>query len=321
MRKTLGAILVLAVCLLAVAAAQAVWLHVRLGQAGADGRMVDVGGRRLHLVCAGTGSPTYVLEAGAAGFVEMWQRVQAGLAAGARACAYDRAGLGASDGAPGGFTPDRVRRDLKTALDAAGEKGPFVLVGHSLGGIFVRAFAAAYPGDVAALVLVDPAHEDQLERFDETGIRNFRTFRRMMEAMPVAARLGLLHLWNPLRIAARGLDGAARARALLYLQSPGHLAAASTELEAWDAITDDIHRSSPPPSIPTLVVSAGVVPGHSAELKARILGLHRQLAGHATVGRHDVIAAADHFAILTGRDIAAQLVQMIRDFATRVQHG
>ncbi len=317
MRRVLGAITVLAVCLLIVLAAQAVWLHVRLADAVTDGRTVDVGGRNIHLRCMGAGAPTYVLEAGAVGFVEMWQWVQAGLAAHARVCAYDRAGLGASDPAPGDFAPARVRHDLKAAIDATGEKGPFILVGHSLGGVFVRGFAAAYPGGVAALVLVDPAHEDQVDYFDETTVRYFENFRRMMTFMPVAARLGLLHLWNPLTAAASGLDGVPRARASLYLQSPSHLAAASAELAAWDAIMDDRRRSPVPPSIPTLVVSAGAVPGRSAEMKTRILTLHRDIADHAAVGQHATIEAASHLSILTDRDNAAELVRMIQDFAAR----
>jgi pimeloyl-ACP methyl ester carboxylesterase len=321
MRRIVGAIVVLAVCLLAVLGAQAVWHHVRLADAGTDGRMVDVGGRSLHLRCTGAGGPTYVLEAGAVGFAEMWQWVQAGLAASARVCAYDRAGLGASDPAPGSFAPARVSRDLKAALDVAGEMGPFILVGHSLGGVFVRGFAAAYPDAVAALVLVDPAHEDQLDHFDEETARYFEIFRRMATVMPVAARFGLLHVWNPFAAASDGLDGAARGRAALYLQSPAHLASASAELAAWDAIMEDTRRSPVPPSIPTLVVSAGAVPGRGAEMKARILALHRGIAGHATVGRHGTIEAASHFSILTDRDIAAQLVRMIRDFTARARRG
>jgi len=319
MRKIFGAILVLAACLLAVLAAQAVWIHARLAEAGADGRMVDVGGRSLHMRCTGAGGPTYVLEAGAVGFVAMWQWVQAGLAARARVCAYARAGLGASDPAPGGFAPARVRGDLKAALAAAGEKGPFILVGHSLGGVFVRGFAAAYPDDVAALVLVDPAHEDQLDYFDEETARYFETFHRMMKVMPAAARFGLLHLWNPLAVVTDGLDGAARERAALYLQAPAHLAAASAELAAWDAIMDDVRRSPVPPSIPTLVVSAGAVPGRSAEVKTQILALHRDIARHATFGQHRTIEAASHLSILTDRDIAAQLVRMMQDFAARAR--
>lgn len=319
MRKIIGAILVLTLCLLAVLAGQAVWLHLRHAAAVPDGRMVDVGGRRLHLACTGTGGPTYVLEAGAVSFVEVWQRVQRGLAADARVCAYDRAGLGASDPAPGGFSSVRVRRDLKAALDAAGEKGPFILVGHSLGGIFVRGFAAAYPDDVAALVLVDPSHEDQHARSDEAALGYFKKFRHMMRFMPYAARLGLLHFWNPLEGAVRPLDGGGRERALLYRQSPGTLAAASAELQAWDRIMDDIRRSPPPPSIPTLVVSAGAIPGRSDATKAAMLDLHKRLADHATVGRHSVIDGADHFSLLTDPETAAQLVRIIQDFAAEAR--
>jgi pimeloyl-ACP methyl ester carboxylesterase len=320
MRKIVGAFLILVICLLAVVAAQAVWLHFQWEAAGYDGDMIDVDGRRLHLVCTGpeTGEATYVLEAGVASFAAVWQRVQKGLAVDARVCAYDRAGLGASDPAADEFTPERVRRDLKAALDTAGEKGPFVLVGHSLGGVFARAFAAAWPDSVAALVLVDPTHEDQHDHFDEAANGYFEKFRRMMRFMPLAARLGVLHIRNPVAGTVLALDGKARERALLYRQSPGNLAAASAELAAWDAIMDDIRRSPPPPSIPTLVVSAGAVPGRSATMKETVFGLHRRLAGRATAGRHVVIDGADHFSLLTDPEIAARLVRIIQDFTAQL---
>jgi pimeloyl-ACP methyl ester carboxylesterase len=127
----------------------------------APGTVVDVGGRKLHLLCRGEGSPTVVLEAGASAFAIDWTLVQQQVARTNRVCAYDRAGMGWSD-PPTPGTPRSVSADLHELLRAAGERAPFVLVGASLGGLHVRSYAADYPDDVVGLVLVDPTSEDRL---------------------------------------------------------------------------------------------------------------------------------------------------------------
>jgi pimeloyl-ACP methyl ester carboxylesterase len=126
------------------------------------GRLVDIGGRRMHLHCTGSGSPTVVIEAGASSFSIDFSLVQPGVSKTARVCSYDRAGSGWSDARPDVETPIRVIRDLRTLLDTAGEKGPFVMVGASRGGVFVRLFQAEYPTDVGGIVLIDPTAEDRL---------------------------------------------------------------------------------------------------------------------------------------------------------------
>jgi pimeloyl-ACP methyl ester carboxylesterase len=126
------------------------------------GRLVDIGGRRLHLHCTGNGSPTVVIEAGASSFSIDFSLVQPGVSQTTRVCSYDRAGSGWSDARPDIETPIRVIRDLRTLLDTAGEKGPFVMVGASRGGVFVRLLQAEYPTAVAGMVLIDPTAEDRL---------------------------------------------------------------------------------------------------------------------------------------------------------------
>ncbi|HHY55514.1 MAG TPA: alpha/beta fold hydrolase [Chloroflexi bacterium] len=125
----------------------------------APGQLVDVGGHRLHLHCMGEGSPTVILEAGWGSFSSDWSLVQPLMASQTRVCAYDRAGSGWSDVGPLPRTPERIATELHTLLHNAGESGPFVLVGHSLGGRYVRMYAALHPDEVAGLVLVDARHE------------------------------------------------------------------------------------------------------------------------------------------------------------------
>jgi pimeloyl-ACP methyl ester carboxylesterase len=126
------------------------------------GAMVDIGGRRLHLYCTGSGSPTVVLEAGASSFALDWGLVQPQIAPTTRVCSYDRAGYGWSDPSPAGESPAQVARDLGAVLAAAQERPPYVIVGASMGGIYSRIFERGHRSEVAGMVFVDPSHEDRL---------------------------------------------------------------------------------------------------------------------------------------------------------------
>jgi pimeloyl-ACP methyl ester carboxylesterase len=122
----------------------------------AQGQLVDIGGRRLYLACTGSGSPTVVLQAGAGGDSTAWETIQPTIATTTSACAYDRAGRGRSDDPPAPQDGNAIARDLHDLLTEAGIPGPYVAVGHSSGGPYLRVYAATYPADVAGLVLVDP---------------------------------------------------------------------------------------------------------------------------------------------------------------------
>lgn len=123
------------------------------------GERVDVGGRSLYLDCRGQGTPTVVLDAGMGSGAGSWSSVFGDLASTTRTCAYDRPGLGSSD-PRGRHTLADTTTDLRTALQVADESGPFVLVGHSHGGDYVRVFGDRYQDEVAGLVLVDSFDPD-----------------------------------------------------------------------------------------------------------------------------------------------------------------
>ena len=120
------------------------------------GQMVDVGGYRLHINCIGTGSPTVVIDAGWGDSSAAWSSwVQPSAASTTRVCTYDRAGMGYSEPGPLPRTAERFAAELHALLANAGEPGPYVLVGHSMGGLTVRVFAHEYPADVAGVVLIE----------------------------------------------------------------------------------------------------------------------------------------------------------------------
>ena len=136
------------------------------------GKLVDLGGHRLHVNCTGRGGPVVVVETGLGDFSFDWVLVQRRVAAFTRVCTYDRAGYAWSDPGPQPRTFAQLNLELRDALSKLGERGPFVLVGHSYGGPVVRNFALTYARDVAGVVLVDSAFEGM-----RVGIGGNKTLR------------------------------------------------------------------------------------------------------------------------------------------------
>ena len=129
-------------------------------------RLIDIGGgRRLNIHCIGHGSPTVIFEAGLGDQSRAWAMVQPAVGANTQACSYDRAGLGFSDPSDRPGTSENAVDDLHRLLAAASIKPPYILVGHSLGGMYVRLYADYYRSEVVGLVLVDSVSEEQGPRF------------------------------------------------------------------------------------------------------------------------------------------------------------
>jgi pimeloyl-ACP methyl ester carboxylesterase len=125
------------------------------------GKLVHLGGHRLHLHIIGQGSPTVVVENGLGDFSFDWILIQARVARFARICTYDRAGYAWSEPGPKPRTFAQLNLELHNALTKVGERGPFILVGHSFGGPVVRNYASMYPKEVVGMILVDSVQEDQ----------------------------------------------------------------------------------------------------------------------------------------------------------------
>jgi pimeloyl-ACP methyl ester carboxylesterase len=147
------------------------WIATRLTEQKhpAPGVLIDVGGRRLHIHSQGSGRPSVVIDAGLTGASYDWETVAAGIAKFTQVCTYDRAGYGWSDPGPRPRTSQQEAAELRTLLEKADVKAPFILLGHSWGGLNARLYASAYPDDIASLVLVDTVNTDLVPDTEPLG--------------------------------------------------------------------------------------------------------------------------------------------------------
>jgi pimeloyl-ACP methyl ester carboxylesterase len=267
-------------------------------------------GRELFAVRAGSGSPTVVFEAGMGGSHHMWGGVFPAIAEITDTVAYDRSGLGRSPGDAAPRTLARLSGDLVDVLGQLGG-GPFLLVGHSWGGPIVRLAAAALPGRIAGLVLVDPSDEGATAYYGRANARLTRLFVRLA---PPLARLGLSRL--VVRRLARKLpdeEGAA------LRAEDGTAAAIRTQCAEMRGSLDDLRalRSDPPelPDVPLTVISGGVSTPLDLGKRNHLVTAHRVRA-RAAHGRHVVAERSAHMVPFTEpglvTDEIAAMIDQIR---------
>lgn len=161
--------------------------HHRVLPAG--GRLVSVGGHRLYLSCTGTGNPTVVLEAGLGENASSWKKIAPAVSRQTKVCVYDRAGRGFSENASGAQNGAQTAAALETLLSRGGVPGPYVLVGFSLGGVYVLNFAQQFPDQVAGVVLLDSTSPEQFKLPGYTGF--YDGLRRASGLVPPIGRLGV----------------------------------------------------------------------------------------------------------------------------------
>jgi pimeloyl-ACP methyl ester carboxylesterase len=210
MRRIGMALLGLLVVLLALAVLGAIYQAIATELAERayppPGEMVDVGGYSLHINCVGQGSPTVILDAGSGLFSAQWVRVQRQVSDTARVCSYDRAGMGWSEMGPQPRDAQQITSEVHTLLGKAGIEGPYVLVGHSFGGMYMQTYAARYPDEVAGVALVDsstdpdqfsqrPEAQDSNEPQKQTSAVGSQLVRL---GVSLPARLGIVRLLSNL---------------------------------------------------------------------------------------------------------------------------
>lgn len=260
----------------------------------APGRLVNVGGHTVHVDCVGSGSPTVILESALGGPSLLWQPAMSQIKEFTRVCSYDRDGIGWSSESGQPRTVQRFAADLHQALATAGENGPFVMVGHSLGGMLVLDYARQYPQDVAGIVLLDPTHPEQFAEGSEQW-QDHQQALPFFRAAPTFARLGLLRFafWMTDRLKPLPLPQATR-QEYIALASPSK-AAYAMKSEAL-ALFSMCHDSAEFPNLgdkPVLVLSAArtLEEGFPARY-------HEQMAKLSTRGVHRIVPEASHSGIV-----------------------
>lgn len=300
------------------------------------GRLIDVGGHRLHLHCAGTGSPSVIFDAALGASSLSWSLVQPEIARITRACSYDRAGFGWSDAGPLPRTAGRIADELRELLRRAEVPPPYVFVGHSFGGLVMRILAARHPRDVAGLVLVDPAHP---EEWLEPGPHQRTQIERGVRLCSYGARAARLGLARAIA-GLVGLGALAPARALVGLVSRGGLSRADEEILApmWK-LPQHARRALPqfwtqPKFFEALGSQIGSVCDSASEVRAaeragygdfplvaisssaaseRRMQLQSALAQASSRGRHLVASNSGHWVPLDEPQIVIAAIRSILD--------
>lgn len=245
-RTTRAVAALLAFLVLAGATYQGVATALERHRYQRPGGLVDAGGHQLHIYCTGHGSPVVILEAAAGSMSPAWAWVQPGVASKTRVCSYDRAGLGWSEAGDGRYLPSRVPEELRVLLDRANEINPIVLVGHEAGALFARMYAARFPENTAALVLID----------DPTAAQTPAS-ATLPAAWPWLARVGLLRLSGHLSSLAQGLPGESGGAMRAFLNRPDHLTRAASELSQLDDVAATARSLSLSPKIAITSISVG----------------------------------------------------------------
>ena len=277
------------------------------------GQMVDMGGYRLHLQVAGAAQrgPTVILDAGIASFSPHWHWVQTEIANTARVVAYDRAGLGWSDPGPGPNDVQQSARELHAALAIAGIEGPYVVAGHSYGGLVSRAFADLYPDEVVGMVLVDASHPDQWARIPEAlGGRLVALSNRVLGLL---AGVGLIRIIDPITPqTATGLPAQQFAEMKAIFALPKTWSTSSAALSSWDTQTRaQIDGASQMGNLPLVVLSVT----EQAQYANTLTELQSELPALSTNSIHRTIQGATHENLIANvehaRFVAAAIYQVL----------
>lgn len=275
------------------------------------GRMLDVGGHRMHIQCEGSGAPTVVLDAGLGGSSLDWDGVRQELAHTGRVCGYDRAGMGWSESGPAPRTASRIADELFLLLLEAREQPPYVLVGHSFGGYVVQLFAHRYPYLVAGAVLVDASHGEQVERYAAPPLRLNIAPRRVPGAVQRVS-------YSTPKVPS-GMPESKRTLAMSLLTQPKARRAMTDEYLYFRESAEQVRRAESFPPVPLVVISHGqrIWPEGRVGLLAENLWLQLQseLARLSPLSAHVIAERSGHHVPLDQPRLVADATAMVLDFA------
>jgi pimeloyl-ACP methyl ester carboxylesterase len=278
------------------------------------GQLIDVGGHRLHLHCTGSGSPTVVLEPGGGEMSSNLGWIAPAVARGTRVCVYDRAGRGWSEPADTAQDGRQIATDLHTLLQRGHVPGPYVLAGHSFGGLYVLTFAARYPDEVAGLVLVDstaPASAAKPRAASPGDGGSYDVMGRVSALVSTSARLGLGRLYG--QFAFGSLPPRPREEVRANIATACNLRSTIDEFVQATASVEQAASLAHFADKPLVVLTAGI--GSDATHSAA----QNDLATLSTNSVHRVIGGATHEALIANEEDAAATTQAILDVVSSVR--
>jgi pimeloyl-ACP methyl ester carboxylesterase len=273
----------------------------------APGLLVHVDGRQMHLQVRGADSdgPTVVLEAGMGSFSPNWHWVQGELAPVVRSVSYDRAGLGWSRRSRHPRDAQSIAMELRDALREGAIEPPYVLAGHSFGGLAVRAFADLYPELTAGLVLVDASHPDQWVRWPTP-----HAGRILEVSQRIFGWLGWLGVLRALNLS-RGISAGLPARQAAELRAgaalPGFAATEAAQIHSWSISREQLNAAAPLGDLPLAVLAVSEQPVGGELLTA----LQRELAELTEDASFEVVQGASHESLISSREHARVVAKTI----------
>ena len=296
------ALLGLLVALVIVAAGGAIYQAIATAQDARayplPGRLVDVGGYKMHIYCTGpanTGNPTVILEGGLGATTSAWAWLQPEVAKTTLVCTYDRAGMGWSDPMPGAHDAQQIATTLHTLLTNSGIAGPYVLAGWSYGGLYVRVFADQYRNEVGGVVLVDSSHPDQCIS-TPAGEAQCKTSARIYAVAPFFARLGVMRAMAHFQPAS-GLPEPQSEQLLASFAASKDWAAQSAEYLASPATNAQVRATQELGDLPLFVISA-TEHGTPPDLEQLWQGWQQEMTSLSTNSIHQVIDGASHTSLV-----------------------
>ncbi len=290
----------------------------------APGQLVDVGGFRMHIYCTGIGSPTVVLEFAADMMSADWGWIRPEIAKQTRVCAYDRAGMGWSDPSPLPRDARQVSAELHLLLNKAGIKGPYILVGHSVGGLYVRMFVDQYPKEVVGMVLVDPGHPDMDTSIPSLQAQN-QSDAQLVRTMQLLSYIGIPRLLGVGKTNAAGLPAKQVAEINAFNSTPRHWASLLELIQVTPKTYDEVRKTGSLGDRPLVVLSANTAwfsPNAPPDDARRILNeLHAELAGLSTNSSHRIVEGATHASLVHSQKDAQATILAIEDVLRSAQTG
>jgi pimeloyl-ACP methyl ester carboxylesterase len=299
MRWNGKAILWLVIALLVLAIVGAIYQTIATARAERahppPGKMIDVGDHRMHIDCVGQGSPTVVLDTALGAMSASWVRVQQEVSGTTRVCAYDRAGMGWSQSGPEPRDAKQVAGELHALLEGAGIDGPYVLVGHSFGGLYMQTYAARYPEEVAGVALIESSHPEQFSRLPEAR-NSYEQIKLLYTVASLLAPIGVVRLFN-LSPAPPELPHQQRAQIAALNPSTRQVSTTAQEFRATPQSTAQARSLRSLGDKPLAVVSAGTQSSGWLELQD-------DLATISPNSMHRVVKEATHTSVVYERSDA-----------------